>query len=94
MGDVGETAAATVQVVNAQGLHARPISEFVKIVVRHRSRVVVDGPGGQADGASVLQMMGLAAPMGSELRIRAVGADCAAVVEALTQLVQGGFGER
>jgi phosphocarrier protein HPr len=88
-----QTATVTVRIVNAQGLHARPISEFVKVVGRHGSRVTVQGPGGQADGASVLQMMGLLAPKDSELTITAEGADCQDVLEALTTLVARGFDE-
>ncbi|RKY19018.1 MAG: HPr family phosphocarrier protein [Planctomycetota bacterium] len=87
------TESVTVRIVNRQGLHARPISEFVKVVGRHRARVTVRGPGGEADGASVLQMMGLMAPLDSELMITAAGDDRLAVLAALSQLVAAGFGE-
>ena len=53
----------------------------------------VEGPGGQADGASVLQMMGLAAALGSELHIHAEGEDARDAVQALQALVARGFGE-
>jgi phosphotransferase system HPr-like phosphotransfer protein len=53
----------------------------------------VRGPGGQADGSSVLQMMGLMAPQDSELQITAAGVDSQAVLAALTELVAAGFGE-
>ena len=82
-----------VKLVNKHGLHARPISEFVKLVGRFRARVRVEGPGGQADGGSVLQMMGLAAAHGSELRIHAEGEDAGEVLAALEGLVTRGFGE-
>lgn len=82
-----------VRIVNKQGLHARPISDFVKTVSRFSSVVTVRGPGGEADGSSVLQMMGLAAGLGSELRISADGGDAQAVLKALAVLVGDGFGE-
>lgn len=84
---------AVVRIPNALGLHARPISEFVRTVGRFRARVVVRGPGGEADGGSVLQMMGLAAPRDAELEITASGSDAREVVEALCGLVEAGFGE-
>lgn len=93
MADESKVASATVRVVNAQGLHARPISEFVKLVGRHGCRVTVRGPGGEADGASVLQMMGLMAPRGSELTIQANGQDAETVLAALCRLVERGFDE-
>lgn len=82
-----------VRIVNKQGLHARPISDFVKTVMRFQATVTVRGPGGEADGASVLQMMGLAAGLGSSLEISAEGADAEATIDALAALVSNGFGE-
>jgi len=82
-----------VRIVNKQGLHARPISDFVKTVSRFEAVVTVRGPGGEADGSSVLQMMGLAAGLGAELDISASGGDAAAVLQALATLVSDGFGE-
>jgi len=82
-----------VSVVNPQGLHARPISSFVKLSATFVSKVTVRGPGGVADGRSVLSMMSLNAPAGSELEIRAAGSDAALALAALVELVRGGFGE-
>ena len=80
-------------IVNPHGMHARPISEFVKVVQGHAVSVTVVGPGGEADGGSVLQLMGLAAGQGSELIVTAQGAQAAEVLAALTELVASGFGE-
>ncbi|MCB9897251.1 MAG: HPr family phosphocarrier protein [Planctomycetes bacterium] len=85
---------AVVRIVNPQGLHARPISQFVEITRRYRARVQVRGPGGEADGGSVLEMMGLAAAQGDELHITALGGEAGAALAALCELVQRGFGER
>lgn len=84
---------ATVRVVNKQGLHARPISEFVKLSCRFRASIRVRGPGGEADGASILQLMGLAAGRDTELEITAWGDDADVALAALCGLVEGGFGE-
>jgi phosphocarrier protein len=84
-----------VQVVNQQGLHARPVMKFVDLVSGYKSQVTVDrGEGTEpVDGASPMHMMLLAAPKGTTLRIMASGDDAAALVEALVALVNGGFGE-
>lgn len=81
------------RVVNAQGLHARPISSFVQLCSRFGAKVEVRGPGGVADGHSVLSMMSLAAARDSELQITARGADAESALEALVELVRTGFGE-
>ena len=86
-------AEARVRIVNAQGLHARPISSFVQVCSRFEASVEVVGPGGVADGSSVLSMMGLAAARDSELHIRARGSDAESAVAALVELVARGFGE-
>lgn len=88
-----DTVRTVVRVPNSQGLHARPISAFVKVCQGHDARVHVQGPGGEADGASVLQMMGLGAPQGSELVIEASGRQAGEVIAALSALVAEGFGE-
>ena len=81
------------RIVNPQGLHARPISEFVRTVGRFEVTVRVEGPGGEADGSSILDMMRLQGSQGSELAIRARGREALAALEALRALVEGGFGE-
>ena len=86
---------AEVEVVNQQGLHARPVMKFVELAAEYEAQVVVDRGEGteQVDGKSPMHMMLLAAPKGTALRIIASGQDAEAVVKALVELVRGGFGE-
>jgi phosphotransferase system HPr (HPr) family protein len=79
--------------VNPLGLHARPISEFVRTVARFEASVRVGGPGGEADGSSVLDMMRLQGAQGCELEIIATGPQAQEVLQALGELVSAGFGE-
>ena len=89
-----ESQRAVVQVVNKQGLHARPMSLIVKTASSFQAEVSVTGPQGErADGTSVFQLMGLLAPQGSDLVIEAEGRDAAAALAALVELIEGGFGE-
>lgn len=84
-----------VEVVNAQGMHARPVMKFVDLASQFESEVTVRNlsrRGEDLDGKSAMHLMLLDAAQGSRLRISARGADAAAAVEALAALVRDGFG--
>jgi phosphocarrier protein HPr len=90
-----KTATSRVTVSNRLGLHARPAMEFVERAsvfacdVRVR-RVDADEI---VDGKSIMQMMLLAATVGTELEIECEGDDAKDACEALIELVSEGFGE-
>ena len=85
----GTHSSATVELVNASGLHARPAAEFVKTAAKHDASVRVNG----VDAKSLLAIMALALPKGAAVTIEASGPDARAAVDALTDLVRSGFGE-
>ncbi|PZE62068.1 PTS sugar transporter subunit IIA [Curtobacterium sp. MCPF17_047] len=85
----GTNATATVELVNASGLHARPAAEFVKTAAKHDASVRVNG----VDAKSLLAIMALALPKGATVTIVASGPDARAAVDALADLVRSGFGE-
>jgi phosphocarrier protein len=78
---------------NALGLHARAAARFVHTASRFRSRVTVSRSGTTMDGKSILGILLLAASQGTVLRLVAEGDDEAAAVDALTALIDAGFGE-
>jgi len=84
-----------VDIVNRQGLHARPVMKFVDLASTFQAIINVDRGDGteQVDGKSPMHMMLLAAPKGARLRIIARGEDAEAAIAALVQLVNSGFGE-
>lgn len=82
-----------VTVTNRQGLHARPAAEFVKLASRYESEVFVEKDGLEVNGKSIMGVMMLAAGPGTTLSIRADGADSDEAVDALVELVEGGFEE-
>ena len=66
------------------GLHARPAARFVQTASRFRSTVtIIHGPR-EANGKSLLSLLGLALREGSEITLRADGDDAAAALTALT----------
>ena len=86
-------ATETVQIQNRHGLHARPAAEFVKAANRFDAEVYVRKAELEVNGKSIMGMMMLAAEYGSEITIRAQGADSAAAVSELAALVRSRFGE-
>jgi phosphocarrier protein HPr len=77
---------------NQLGLHARACALFVKTAARFAAEVFVARDDLEVNGKSIMGVMMLAAEEGSTIRVRADGADEAAAVEALKELVDGKFG--
>jgi phosphocarrier protein HPr len=68
-------------------------ARFVRAVMPFHSNVRVRYNGKEVDGKSVLDLMTLAAPEGSTVRVRADGPDAAEAMHALEQLMQSQPGE-
>lgn len=80
--------------VNPHGLHLRPASKFVAIANRYQAEVwVAVNDGEEGNGKSILDLSARAAEKGARLRIRAVGEDALAAIDALSALVASGFDE-
>jgi len=82
-----------VTVRNRLGLHARAAARFVHAANAFRSRVTVSRDGRTMDGKSILGILLLAASQGTALELGTDGEDESAAMEALADLVNGGFGE-
>jgi phosphocarrier protein HPr len=85
------TAKRTVQVTNPQGLHLRPCSAIVDVVSRHRADVTVRKGGQSVNAASILDLLLLAVPFGTELVLSATGADADEALDALAGLFADKF---
>ena len=83
----------TVTIVNQLGMHARAAAKFVHLATRFQAQVRVARETRQMDGKSIMGILLLAAACGSTITISADGPDEQAAAEALTALVQSGFGE-
>jgi phosphocarrier protein len=82
-----------VEIRNRLGLHARAAARFVHAASRFRARVTLSRGGRTMDGKSILGILLLAASHGTRLTLAAEGEDEQRAVEALTALVEAGFGE-
>ena len=83
-----------VVIPNKEGLHFRPIMQFVDIAQRFKAGVMVHCEDRAADGRSPMEMLMLVATQGSKVRVVADGADAEQLVSALVGLVESGFGEQ
>ena len=80
-------------IVNQEGLHARPAAKIVRLASTFSSEIELLKDGFAVNGKSIMGVMMLAAECGSSIVIRADGPDAEQAIEALLQLVAGGFGE-
>ncbi len=82
-----------VVVVNEMGLHTRPAKAFVQAAGRFRSAIEVSKGKASVNGKSIMGLMSLLAPMGTQLTITAEGEDADEAVNTLAALVNKRFGE-
>ncbi len=80
--------------MNAHGIHARPAAEIVKTAAKFACEIKFEKDGLEVNGKSIMGVMMLAAECGSEVIIRADGADADAALAALAALIASKFGER
>ena len=83
----------TITLVNKLGLHARAAAKFVNLAKTFSSTVSLAKEGSEVDGKSIMNVMLLAAPVGSELTLTVEGEDEQPAFESLLELVNDGFGE-
>ena len=83
----------SVQIVNKNGLHARPAAEIVKVASKFQSDITMVRDDLEVNGKSIMGVMMLAAEYGSTLLVRANGPDADQAVSAIAELVQRKFGE-
>lgn len=92
---MSSTSNAIVTICNKLGLHARPAMVFVETAGKWKSKITVKRCDQDeiVDGKSIMQMMMLAATMGTPVEISAEGDDAPQAVEALRKLVESKFFE-
>lgn len=81
------------RILNRLGLHARASAQFVRTAERFLAEVTVEVGSQRVNAKSIMGLLMLAASRGTTVRLRAVGADGEAAVEALADLIERRFGE-
>ena len=84
-----------VRITNRLGLHARAAAQLVRLASGFKSTVRLERVDGSAsaDAKSILSVLMLAAPRGTELRAVAAGVDEREAIAAVSRLFEEGFGE-
>jgi len=85
------TAKATIR--NKKGLHARASAKLVEAAARFKAQVTVSKDGQSVDARSIMGLMMLGAPIGSQIALEAVGPDACEAMTAILALVEAKFGE-
>ena len=88
---MAEIRVATIK--NELGLHARAAAQFVQTANKFRADITVSKDGEGVNGKSILSLMMLAAPIGSEILLKAEGEDALDMLESLLRLIENRFGE-
>jgi phosphocarrier protein len=83
----------SITIVNRLGLHARAAASFVELACTFRSKIEIKRGVDTVDGKSILGILALAAPRGTELVLVTEGPDEEEARLALHGLVSSGFGE-
>ena len=94
--EAAEAHSVKLRVTNSHGLHARPAARVVALARSFDARVTLtnlDTGRGPADATSLSQVAVLDARSGHRLRASATGPDAAAVLAALRDLADRGFGD-
>jgi phosphocarrier protein len=81
------------KIVNKRGLHARASAKLVEAAARFQSEITVTKDGQTVDARSIMGLMMLAASLGAEVEIVAVGPDSEAALTAILALIEAKFGE-
>ena len=83
----------SVEIVNKNGIHARPAAEIVKTAGRFKSHITIAREDLEVNGKSIMGVMMLAAEYGSFVQLRAEGPDAEEAIAALALLITNRFGE-
>lgn len=78
-----------VEIVNEQGLHARPAAQLVSVAGKFDAQITIGG----ADATSLLRIISLGASKGQEIEVSATGEEADRAVAEIAELISSGFGE-
>ena len=83
----------TLKITNALGLHARSSAKLVRMASQFESHIEIIYGAQVANAKSILEIMLLAVSCGALITLKTEGPDEQDALEALSTLIQQGFGE-
>ena len=85
--------ARVLPIVNKRGLHARAAAKFVKVAGAFNAQIRVIKGDMDVSGTSIMGLMMLAAGIGTDIELRASGAQSNEAMRALLDLIERRFDE-
>ncbi|MFA6809998.1 MAG: HPr family phosphocarrier protein [Desulfoplanes sp.] len=82
-----------ISVQNEFGLHARPAAQIAQEAQKFSSVIHIGMQGREIDAKSILDILSLAAPRGTDLFLKAEGCDAYEAVQRIARLFEERFGE-
>jgi phosphocarrier protein len=80
-------------IVNKLGLHARSAAKLVGLAKSFESDIQLGKDGNDVDGKRIMNVLMLAAPVGTQLTLTVSGPDEEDAFTAMQDLINNGFGE-
>ena len=93
MTTTGPELSREVAIVNELGLHARSAAQIAALANRSTASVWIQKGNEKADASSIVDILTLACEKGSKITISIENKADFNILEAITELVEGGFGE-
>ena len=78
---------------NELGLHARAAAKIARLTEGARSDVYIVKDGQEVDARSILDVIALYCPCGTELLVKVTGPGDVKVLNRIVRLIETGFGE-
>jgi phosphotransferase system HPr (HPr) family protein len=83
----------TLAIRNELGLHARAAAKIVALGSRYKSEIFIRKGDKEVNASSILSILTLSCPKGTEIEVRIVGKDAAEFMERLALLFEQRFEE-
>jgi phosphocarrier protein len=83
----------TLRIRNELGLHARSAAKIVKMAEGFDARLFLKKDGQEVDASSILSILTLACPKGTDVEIRTEGPQSEPLMQEVCRLFESKFGE-
>ena len=93
MTNTGPELSREVAILNELGLHARSAAQIAALANRSTASVWIQKGNEKADASSIMDILTLACEKGSKITISIENKADFNILEAIIELVEGGFGE-
>jgi phosphocarrier protein HPr len=93
MTNTGPELSREVAILNELGLHARSAAQIAALANQSTASVWIQKGNEKADASSIVDILTLACEKGSKITISIENKADFNILEAITELVEGGFGE-